>query len=685
MNEENTQPNSGQPSQPVNPPASSASINPIDQGALNLTRAIAMQENGGQPNYDAVGDNGTSSGAYQWNNNGKPLQQGQVPQNFQSEASEYDLDPDDFSPENQDKTAYMRVLDLKNQGMNPDQIAASWNAGIQKAEDGSWKQNIGTTNINGQPVSFDTPAYVQGVNKYYNQIAQTNPSTPTTPSPATTSGGMPTWEKVLLGTGLAVGGGALAYFTGGADLPEVAAGEGALFGGEAAADAGAVEGGATAAEGGAADTAATAEGTAAETAAKPGLISKALNFGKTALIGEGVQRVAGLFGGGSSSTSGSSTAPNPSTGASVLPQSELAPSISATKNLVSAQNEALQQTAGGRVLSQSPDIQEGMMGNALYGLAPDVVDGNYDSSDALEKSEQTIAELSGNMSSSLDAEGSRGNISDAVAEAKSNLRKYNSNFTPSQIDEGDKQIEKEAGSYGRYADSQGTMTLGNFQRMKQQQGKAARSWDTQSTTAKQAAHKALSKGSRKVIENTTKNRELYKQVNKEERRLINGQKVLKRLNGKKAHKGKNMTRDVAHHLSEWVATAIGAKVGGPLGAILGNIVGDHLANRIDKRYGKSLMESPGVQRALEEVRKKKPAVADMIKAEIAKHIDKKKAEGLLDVKRQEYKAKKKGLLEPPSKASEYEPYSKDMPVIPMGKKSVPKNRKPVKGMKTIRA
>lgn len=136
---------------------------PVDQQALALTHAIALQESGkgGQPNYSAVGDNGTSHGAYQWQ-----------PGNFESAAKEAGLDPNDKSPENQDKVAYAQVLKYKNQGYDPGQIASLWNSGSPN----NYQNHSGTTIINGKSISYDTPKYVQGVQKYYNQIIGSNGS-----------------------------------------------------------------------------------------------------------------------------------------------------------------------------------------------------------------------------------------------------------------------------------------------------------------------------------------------------------------------------------------------------------------------------------------------------------------------------------------------------------------------------
>lgn len=130
---------------------------PIDQQALDLTHAIALQESGqdGTPNYNAVGDAGTSKGAYQWQ-----------PGNFEAAAKSAGLDPNDFSPENQDKVAYSEVKAYKDKGYDPGQIASLWNSGSPN----NWQNHTGTTTINGKTVSYDTPAYVKGVQKYYQQI-----------------------------------------------------------------------------------------------------------------------------------------------------------------------------------------------------------------------------------------------------------------------------------------------------------------------------------------------------------------------------------------------------------------------------------------------------------------------------------------------------------------------------------
>lgn len=139
----------------------SIDFNNPDQQALALTHAIALQESGsgGKPNYTATGDNGTSKGAYQWQ-----------PGNFESAAKNAGLDPNDFSSKNQDKVAYSEIKAYKDKGYDPGQIASLWNSGSPN----NWQNHSGTTTINGKEISYDTPAYVKGVQNHYKNLLQEN-------------------------------------------------------------------------------------------------------------------------------------------------------------------------------------------------------------------------------------------------------------------------------------------------------------------------------------------------------------------------------------------------------------------------------------------------------------------------------------------------------------------------------
>lgn len=149
-----------QPTQPSSQPVKTITASDgtvLDAGVVNLSKAIRQQESGG--NYNAVGDNGTSHGAYQWNKD-----------HFSEGAKQFRLDPTDFSPVNQDKVAYAQINAYKEAGYSPEQIASVWNSG-KKDPTG----NQGTAIINGKPVNYDTPKYVANVMGYFNQNKSQNP------------------------------------------------------------------------------------------------------------------------------------------------------------------------------------------------------------------------------------------------------------------------------------------------------------------------------------------------------------------------------------------------------------------------------------------------------------------------------------------------------------------------------
>lgn len=129
----------------------------LDAGVVNLSKAIRQRESKG--NYNAIGDAGTSKGAYQWQ-----------PGNFENAAKKFGLDPNDFSPVNQDKVAYYQIKEMKDRGLTPEQVAAAWNAGEGKLKNDAWKTNKGVTTINGQKIAYDTPAYVNEVTKNFQAL-----------------------------------------------------------------------------------------------------------------------------------------------------------------------------------------------------------------------------------------------------------------------------------------------------------------------------------------------------------------------------------------------------------------------------------------------------------------------------------------------------------------------------------
>jgi hypothetical protein len=98
----------------------------LDPQVLKVLHAIRSVES--QGNYNAVGDNGSSMGAFQWNNGPTPVQPGQTPKNWQNAAKQFLGDPNaPMTPENQNYVAYQQISAYKAQGLSPNSIDALWN------------------------------------------------------------------------------------------------------------------------------------------------------------------------------------------------------------------------------------------------------------------------------------------------------------------------------------------------------------------------------------------------------------------------------------------------------------------------------------------------------------------------------------------------------------------------------
>jgi hypothetical protein len=117
----------------------------LDPTAVALSRAIRQVES--QKNYEAKGASG-EFGAYQW-----------MPNNFETAATKYGLDPSDKSPVNQDKVAYHQIKEQLDAGHKQSEIASWWNSGKYDA--------TGNVGVNKEGVKFDTPAYVENVKNAY--------------------------------------------------------------------------------------------------------------------------------------------------------------------------------------------------------------------------------------------------------------------------------------------------------------------------------------------------------------------------------------------------------------------------------------------------------------------------------------------------------------------------------------
>lgn len=115
------QPPIGGSNQATLPPATN-----LDPQVVAVAQTIKNLES--QGNYNAVGDNGSSMGAYQWNNGSQPVAQGATPINWQNAAQEYLGDKNaPMTPANQNYVAYQQIAAYKAKGLSPNSIDALWN------------------------------------------------------------------------------------------------------------------------------------------------------------------------------------------------------------------------------------------------------------------------------------------------------------------------------------------------------------------------------------------------------------------------------------------------------------------------------------------------------------------------------------------------------------------------------
>lgn len=132
----------------------------LDQSVVKTLTALKKVEGG---NYnDRTGDGGTSAGAYQWNNGKAKLKPNEIPINFRNMAKDNGLNPDDFSPENQNKVAYYQIKKWKDKGLELEEVAALWNGAKKDSLTGKY--------------TYVNPQYGEKFRKAILEISQTPPA-----------------------------------------------------------------------------------------------------------------------------------------------------------------------------------------------------------------------------------------------------------------------------------------------------------------------------------------------------------------------------------------------------------------------------------------------------------------------------------------------------------------------------
>jgi hypothetical protein len=126
----------------------------MDMQVINLAKAIRQKESGG--NFEAVGDNGTSSGAYQW-------QSGTWKEHARTILGD---EKAEMTKSNQNAVAYGIIKQWKDDGLTPAQIASKWNSGRENG----WETRQGTTTRGGKELKYDTTSYVKNVTDLYHKF-----------------------------------------------------------------------------------------------------------------------------------------------------------------------------------------------------------------------------------------------------------------------------------------------------------------------------------------------------------------------------------------------------------------------------------------------------------------------------------------------------------------------------------
>ncbi len=127
----------------------------IDPQVKNLVMAIGKAETGGASDpYNTKGPSG-EYGRYQF-----------MPNSWKMWAKEsLGNENAPMSVENQNKVAYNKVKQWKDQGLNPAQIASKWNSGDENA------YQTQTPGKNSHGVYYDTPGYTKKVSNYYHELS----------------------------------------------------------------------------------------------------------------------------------------------------------------------------------------------------------------------------------------------------------------------------------------------------------------------------------------------------------------------------------------------------------------------------------------------------------------------------------------------------------------------------------
>jgi len=181
--------------------------NTIDPTIKALTSAIAEAETGSS-SPEAYTKRGASGefGRYQF-----------MPDTWKAYAGEAGVSTslEQSSMEEQNKVAYNKIKQWKDQGYTPAQIASMWNAGPGRPN--AYKENW--KGVNSQGVAYDTPSYAMKVSEAYNRLKGQSGVATTVPRETPQEGGQGYMNDI--GQSLSTAGGKLASAVGDAASGEI--------------------------------------------------------------------------------------------------------------------------------------------------------------------------------------------------------------------------------------------------------------------------------------------------------------------------------------------------------------------------------------------------------------------------------------------------------------------------------
>lgn len=356
-------------------------------------------------------------------------------------------------------------------------------------------------------------------------------------------------------------------------------------------------------------------------AAIPGLGETGIGEAGGAVAGEvlanSINKGLGLTGGGSSNNPPVSTV-SPQNNKPNVSLQDLTQADSNSKKLFDTYVQALGTTEGGTKMIQDPVTHAGINANSMFGLAPQIdINGRQDYSKALNKSQGLVGGLSGEIQDIISSEDSKGNFDEARKEAKNIVRER---LSETEWKNADKEIDDAVNTYQTNSGAsmkEPTAQIARFDKMRSETG-AGKKWGLMDTTTKKEAYKAVSMAARKQVEKNTKNPQLYNATMKMEANLINGQKIMKRLNGKKAIKNQSVLKSVLKGLGNAAGAYIGEKIGGTLGGILGYLVENNVSKSVEKNFGRTVFETAQMKKALKKLQSKSPVAYQVLVAELEK-------------------------------------------------------------------